>query len=137
MLRKAAIFLLGFVLVGSTGGALADVWLERAVIKLIERYYELSQKVQDLSQRVEMLERQMEAQRRDGGVREFGVKEKYYTLERLRVRSCPRTNCKVVAILEKGEVLSLLSRKGEWSFIETLDGVRGWVVSKHLREYSY
>jgi len=108
---------------------------QRAEVKLIERYYELPQKVQELSQKVERLERQMSVEKRE--VREYGVKEKYYTLEKLRVRSCPRTNCRVVVVLEKGEVVSLLSRKGEWSFIETLDGVRGWVVSKYLREYSY
>jgi len=137
MLRRAAVILLGFALVGYTGGALADGWLERAVIKLVERYYELSHKVQELSQRVEMLERQMEAKKREGGIREEGVKEKYQTMERVKVRACHRTNCKVIAVLERGEVVSLLSRKGEWAFIETLDGVRGWVVSKHLQEYSY
>jgi len=137
MLKKVALILSGFALVGYTGGALAGDWLERAVIKLIERYYELSQKVQELSQRVEMLERQVEAQKREGGLREEGVKEKYQTLEKLNVRACPRKGCRVVVVLERSEVVSLLSRKGEWSFIETLDGVRGWVLSKHLREYSY
>ena len=136
MLKRVAMILLGFALVGYTGGASAGQdLLDEAVIKLIERYYELSQKVQELSQRVERLERQMSVEKRE--VREYGVKEKYYTLEKLRVRSCPRTNCRVVVVLEKGEVVSLLSRKGEWSFIETSDGVRGWVLSKHLREYSY
>jgi uncharacterized protein YgiM (DUF1202 family) len=136
MLKRVAMILLGFALVGYTGGASAGQdLLDEAVIKLIERYYELSQKVQELSQRVERLERQMSVEKRE--VREYGVKEKYYTQEKLRVRSCPRTNCRVVVVLEKGEVVSLLSRKGEWSFIETSDGVRGWVLSKHLREYSY
>jgi uncharacterized protein YgiM (DUF1202 family) len=135
MLRKAAIV---FALVGYAGVALAEYRLESAVIKLIERYYELSQKVQELSQRLERLERQMGVERRSEGVREeYGIKEKYQTQERLRVRRCPSTNCKVVVILEKGEVVSLLSRRGQWAFIETVDGVRGWVVSKHLREYYY
>jgi len=144
MLRKAAIVLSGFALVGYTGGALAGYfisenrdWLERTVIRLVERYYELSQKVQELSQRVERLERQMSVEKREDGIREEGIKEKYQTQVRLRVRACPRMSCGVVVVLEKGEVVSLLSRKGEWSFIETLDGVRGWVLSKHLREYSY
>ncbi len=143
MLRKAAIILSGFALVGYTGGALAGYlisenrdWLERAVIKLIERYYELSHKVQELSQRVERLERQMNAEKRED-IREYGIKEKYQTQARLRVRACPRTNCGVVVVLEKGEVVSLLSRRNEWAFIETTDGVRGWVVSKYLQEYSY
>jgi uncharacterized protein YgiM (DUF1202 family) len=137
MLKKAVIVLSGFALVGYTGGALAGDWLEKTVIKLIERYYELSQKVQELSQRVERLERQMGVEKREGGIREYGVKEKYQTGERLRVRSCPRKSCSVVVVLERGEVVSLLSRKGEWAFIETADGVRGWVVSKYLLEYSY
>jgi predicted RNase H-like nuclease (RuvC/YqgF family) len=144
MLRKAALILSGFALVGYTGGALAGYlisenrdWLERTVIKLVERYYELSQKVQELSQRVERLERQMAMEKGGEGVREYGIKEKYQTQARLRVRACPRTSCGVVVVLEKGEVVSLLSRRNEWAFIETTDGVRGWVVSKYLREYSY
>jgi outer membrane murein-binding lipoprotein Lpp len=144
MLRRVAIFLLGFALVGYTGGALAGYlisenrgWLESAVIKLIEKYYELSQKVQELSQRVERLEKQMQAEKREGNTREEGIKEKYQVQEQLKVRACPRTRCGAVVVLERGEVVSLLSRKGEWSFIETADGVRGWVKSKQLREYSY
>jgi uncharacterized protein YgiM (DUF1202 family) len=137
MLRKAAIVLSGFALVGYTGGALAGDWLEKTVIKLIERYYELSQRVQELSQRIERLERQMGVEKREGGIREYGVKEKYQTQARLTVRACPRTSCGVVVVLEKGEVVSLLSRRNEWAFIETTDGVRGWVVSKYLQEYSY
>jgi len=137
MLKKVAIVLLGFVFVGYTGGALAEDWLERTVIKLVEKYYELSQRVQELSQRVERLERQLEVEKRREGIREEGVKEKYQTQENLKVRSCPRKSCGVVVVLEKGEVVSLLSRRGEWAFIETADGVRGWVISKYLREYSY
>jgi outer membrane murein-binding lipoprotein Lpp len=144
MLRKAAIVLSGFALVGYTGGALAGYlisenrdWLERTVIKLIEKYYELSQKVQELSQRVERLERQMEAEKREGGIREYEIKEKHQTQARLRVRVCPRTSCGVLVVLEKGEVVYLLTRRGEWSLIETTDGVRGWVASKYLQEYSY
>jgi uncharacterized protein YgiM (DUF1202 family) len=137
MLRKVAIVLLGFALVGYTGGALAGDWLERTVIKLVEKYYELSQKVQELSQRVERLERQMEVERREGSIREEGVKEKFQSQDRLKVRKCPRTSCRVVLVLEKGEVVSLLSRKGTWAFVETADGVRGWVQLKDLREYSY
>ncbi len=144
MLKRVAIVFSGFALVGYTGGALAGYfisenrdWLERTVIKLVERYYELSQKVQELSRRVEGLERQMGAEKREGGIREYGVKEKYQAQTRLRVRACPRTSCGVVVVLESGEVVSLLSRKGDWAFIETSDGVRGWVVSKYLREYYY
>ncbi len=144
MLKKAAIILSGFALVGYTGGALAGYlisenrdWLERAVIKLVERYYELSQRVQELSQRVERLERQMNADKREVGIIEYGIKEKYQTQARLRVRACPRMSCGVVVVLEKGEVVSLLSRKDSWAYIETTDGVRGWVVSKYLQEYSY
>jgi hypothetical protein len=137
MLKRVVIVLSGFALVGSAGGALAgDLigenrdWLERAVIKLIERYYELSQ-------RVERLERRMNVEKREGGRGEGSIKEKYQTQVRLKVRACPRTSCGVVVVLEKGEVVSLLSRRGEWAFIETFDGVRGWVRSKHLQEYYY
>jgi uncharacterized protein YgiM (DUF1202 family) len=135
MLKRVAV--VGFILVGWTGSALADGVLESAVIKLIERYYELSHKVQELSQRVERLERQLRAEKKEGDIGEYGIKEKYQTQARLRVRTCPRTSCGVAVVLEKGEVVSLLSRKGQWAYIETLDGVRGWVVSKHLQEYSY
>jgi len=137
MLKKAVIVLSGFALVGYTGGALAEDWLEGTVIKLVEKYYELSQRVQELSQRIERLERRMGVEKREGGIREEGVKEKYQTQARLRVRACPRTSCGVVVVLERGEVVSLLSRRGQWAFIETADGVRGWVISKYLREYSY
>lgn len=137
MLKKAVIVLSGFALVGYTGGALAEDWLEGTVIKLVEKYYELSQRVQELSQRIERLERRMGVEKREGGIREEGVKEKYQTQARLRVRACPRTSCGVVVVLETGEVVSLLSRRGQWAFIETADGVRGWVISKYLREYSY
>jgi outer membrane murein-binding lipoprotein Lpp len=144
MLKKTVIILSGFALVGYTGSALAGHlisengdWLERGVVKLIEKYYELSQKVQELSQRVERLERQMEAGKREREIKEEGIKEKYQTRVRLSVRVCPRTSCRVVVVLEKGEVVSLLSRKDKWAFIETADGVRGWVLSKHLQEYFY
>ncbi len=134
MLKRVAIV---FILVGYTGGAWAGYdWMEDSVIKLIERYYELSQKVQELSQRVERLERQMNVEKK-GDTREYGIKEKYQTQVRLQVRACPRASCKVVVVLEKGEVVSLLSRKDAWAYIETTDGVRGWVLSKHLQEYSY
>jgi uncharacterized protein YgiM (DUF1202 family) len=135
MLKRVAIVLLGFALVGYAGEG--RDWLEGAVIKLIEKYYELSQRVQELSQKVERLERQVGVERREGAVKEEVIKEKYQAQERLRVRACPRTSCGVIVVLEKGEVVSLLSRKGSWAFIETSDGVRGWVVSKHLQEYSY
>jgi len=137
MLKKVAIVLSGFALVGYTGGALAEDWLERTVIKLVEKYYELSQRVQELSQRIERLERQMEVEKRREVIREEGVKEKYQTQEKVKVMACPRKNCGVVVVLEKGEVVALLSRKGAWAFIETTDGVRGWVISKYLQEYSY
>jgi hypothetical protein len=144
MLKKAVIILSGFALVGYTGGALAgDLisenrdWLERTVIKLIEKYYELSQKVERLERRIERLERQMEVEKKGEYIKDDEIKEKYETQERLKARRCPRTSCMVVVILEKGEVVSLLSRKGQWAFIETADGVRGWVLSKYLREYSY
>jgi hypothetical protein len=144
MLKKVAIVLSGFALVGYTGGALAGYlisenrdWLERTVIKLVEKYYELSQKVQELSQRIERLERRMDVEKREDGIREEGVKEKYQTQTRLKVRACPRMSCGVVVVLERGEVVALLSRKDAWAFIETADGVRGWVVSKYLQEYSY
>jgi hypothetical protein len=144
MWKRAVIILSSFALVGYSGGSLAGYlitenrdWLERAVIKLIERYYELSQKVQELSQRVERLERQMEAKKRESDIIEEGIKEKYQAQVRLRVRACPRMSCGVVVVLERGEVVSLLSRNDGWSFIETSDGVRGWAVSKYLREYSY
>jgi len=136
MLKKVVIVLSGFALVGYTGGALAEDWLERTVIKLVEKYYELSQRVQELSQRVERLERQIGVGKREGG-KEEGIKEKYQAQARLKVRACPRKSCGVVVVLEKGEVVSLLSRRGEWAFIETADGVRGWVISKYLQEYSY
>jgi hypothetical protein len=144
MLKRVAIVLSGFAFVGYTGGALAGYlisenrdWLERAVIKLIEKYYELSQKVQELSQRIERVERQMEVEKREDYIGDEAIKEKYQSQVRLRVRACPRTSCRVFLVLEKGEVISLLSRKGKWSFIETTDGVRGWVASKYLQEYSY
>jgi len=110
MLKKVVIVLSGFVLVGYTGGALAEDWLERTVIKLVEKYYELSQRVQELSQRVERLERQIGVGKREGG-KEEGIKEKYQAQARLKVRACPRKSCGVVVVLEKGEVVSLLSRR--------------------------
>lgn len=137
MLRKAAAVLL--VLVGTTGGVLADPlisrngeWMEEAVVKLIEKYYELSQ-------RVERLEKQLAAEKKDAGTKEKddGIKEKYQSRTKLRVRSCPRTRCSIVAVLEKGEVVSLVSRRGKWAFIETSDGVKGWVEGRYLQEYSY
>jgi cell division protein FtsB len=151
MLRRVAVVLSGFALVGYTGGALAGYlisenrdWLERTVIKLVEKYYELSQKVQDLSQRVEKLERQVERLERqtkvgmrDEGLREDGIKEKLQAKAPMKIRACPRITCGVVGFLGKDEVVSLLSRSGEWSLIERVDGVRGWVVSKYLQEYSY
>jgi len=144
MLKRAAIILSGFAFVGYTGGALAGYlisenrdWLERTVIKLVERYYELSQKVQELSQRVERLERHIKAGEREDSIKEYGIKEKYQTQVRLRVRACPRTSCGVVVVLERGEVVSLLSRKDTWAYIETSDGVRGWVLAKYLQEYYY
>jgi uncharacterized protein YgiM (DUF1202 family) len=138
MLKRVAIILSGFALVGSTDIALAgNDWMEGAVIKLIERYYELSHKVQELSRRIEQLERQMVAEKKEVRIEEDEIKEKYQAQERLKVRKCPRTSCRVVVILERGEVVSLLARRGQWAFIETTDGVRGWVLSKHLREYYY
>jgi outer membrane murein-binding lipoprotein Lpp len=144
MLKRVAIVLSAFALAGYTSGALAEYLtgengdlLESAVTRLIEKYYELSQEVQKLSQKVERLERQMRAEKREGEIREEGVKGKYQLQRQLRVRACPSTSCRVVAILEKGEVVSLLSRRSGWSLIETTDGVRGWVASKYLQEYSY
>jgi cell division protein FtsB len=151
MFRKVALVLSGFALVGYTGGALAGYlisenrdWLERTVIKLVEKYYELSQKVQELSQRIERLEKQverLERQTKTGtrgeGMREEGIKEKLQAKAPLKIRSCPRITCEVAGYLGKDEVVSFLSRRGEWSFIERVDGVRGWVISKYLQEYSY
>jgi hypothetical protein len=102
-----------------------------------EVFQRVERLVQELSQRVKRLERQLEAGKTEGGIGEEGIKEKYQVQVRLRVRACPHTNCGVVVVLEKGEVVSLLSRRGNWAFIETIDGVRGWVLSKYLQEYFY
>lgn len=93
MLKRVAIVLSVFALTGYTSGALAEYstgengdLLESAVTRLIEKYYELSQEVQKLSQKVERLERQMRAEKREGEIREEGVKGKYQLQGQLRVR---------------------------------------------------
>jgi hypothetical protein len=137
MWKKTVIILSGFALVGYTGGALSAQWaygdrdwIEQTLIKLIEKYYELSQ-------RVERLERQAQKQEREE--KEQSIKEKMQTKGRVRVRvrACPRVRCATVVVLERGEVVSLLSRKGSWFLVETTDGVRGWVSSVYLQDYSY
>jgi len=135
MWKKTATILSGFALMGYTGGALSAQWaygdrdwIEQTIIKLIEKYYELSQ-------RVERLERQTQKQEREE--KEQSIKEKAQAKGRVRVRACPRLKCAAVVVLERGEVVYLLSRKGSWVLIETTDGVRGWVSSVYLQDYSY
>ncbi len=52
--------------------------------------------------------------------------------ETLNVRSCPETNCQVIALLTQGETVAVRRFSGEWSEIETKGRSIGWVASHFL-----
>src|SRR5258706_8286732 len=52
------------------------------------------------------------------------------TTSTLNVRREPSTGAEVLAQAKKGEHLSLLATRGEWSNVRLADGTSGWVSSK-------
>lgn len=51
----------------------------------------------------------------------------------LNLRSCPGTDCSVLAVLDEEDVLVILSSNYDWVNVETPDRVQGYVNIKYCR----
>lgn len=62
----------------------------------------------------------------------FANAETYYVnTEVLNLRSCERTDCKILGKLNSGEALELIEDKGEWVKVKT-DSSEGFVIKRSL-----
>jgi uncharacterized protein YgiM (DUF1202 family) len=50
----------------------------------------------------------------------------------LNVRSGPGTNYRVIAVLEKGDIVTRIGQSGKWFKVSTSNGADAWVSSKYL-----
>lgn len=55
--------------------------------------------------------------------------------ERLNLRKGPTTKSQIVAVLQKGDKLTIKSTKGEWASVVTPKGQSGWVHSSYISGY--
>ncbi|MEM3426637.1 MAG: SH3 domain-containing protein [Nitrososphaerales archaeon] len=139
-MKKHLLILAGFAAGGyafgtSAGAAYERGWIPETVIKLVEKYYQLSEKVEELEKRVQKLEQGGKS--KDRTESDEPVKEKVQAKLNIKVRFCPSFKCGAVSMLEKGEVASVLEKRDRWTLVETQYGVRGWVYSKYLQAYSF
>ena len=51
----------------------------------------------------------------------------YVIKDLCNVRAAPNTDAPVVAQVQKGQSLDFLERDGDWFWVETKDGTRGWI----------
>jgi uncharacterized protein YgiM (DUF1202 family) len=55
------------------------------------------------------------------------------TADRLNLRACPGTHCRVLIILRRADLLILTEWRGEWMRVRVKDsGREGWVSSRHV-----
>ena len=54
-------------------------------------------------------------------------------IRHLSLRSCPSSQCGIIASLGRGEQVQVLGHEGQWTRVWALRrGVEGWVASKYL-----
>ncbi|MEM1673188.1 MAG: SH3 domain-containing protein [Archaeoglobaceae archaeon] len=110
-------------------------WQDKALIKLVERYYELSQKVSELEKRIESLEEKAikEKQRQ----KKETIKPKLIANKNTYIRACPSSKCKPLVLVKAKEVVELLEARKNWYKVRNDLGVEGWVFAKSFSEFSY
>ncbi|KAB2495614.1 N-acetylmuramoyl-L-alanine amidase [Priestia endophytica] len=52
----------------------------------------------------------------------------------LNVRSGPSTDHSIVTVVHNGDILSLIKRDTSWSYVQLLNGKKGWVSNVYLKE---
>lgn len=143
-MRKAISYLfvmaLGGYLTGNLTGSLAfgntGSWVEKTIIRLVEKYYELDGRVKVLEQRLYEMEKKTQSREREEKEK-YGVKPKVVAQKNLNLRTCPSVRCKTVGPVKQGEVLEVLGVEKEWFRVKNSYGVAGWINSKFVVEYSY
>ncbi len=110
-------------------------WQDKALIKLVERYYELSQKVSELEKRIESLEEKaiQEKQRQ----KQETIKPKLIANKDNYISACPSFKCKPLVLVKAKEVVELLETRKNWYRVRNDLGVEGWVFAKSFSEFSY
>jgi len=51
---------------------------------------------------------------------------------RLTLRTGPSTENKILAVIESGQMLEVIKKGDEWSFVRLPNGKEGWVLSRYL-----
>lgn len=110
-------------------------WRDVTLIKLVEKYYELSQKVSELEKRIESLEDKVikEEQRK----KQETINPKLIANKNSYIRTCPSFKCKPFVLVKAKEVVELLETRGNWYRVRNDLGVEGWVFAKSFSEFSY
>lgn len=125
----------GYLAGNGVGLAYDNDWLPQAVMKLIEKYFELDQRLTRVEDRLKKLEERvsLKSSQEDS----LPVKEKLSATKDVKVRYCQSFKCGVIYVLRKGDVVYKLAQKERWIKIQTQEGVTGWVYGKYLQEYSF
>ncbi len=57
----------------------------------------------------------------------------YVTVGRLNLRQCPFTDCRVLRVLARGDIVLAAANQKGWSRVRTASGgVQGWVATRYL-----
>lgn len=130
-MRKVLAVLLSFsvIAIGKEG------WRDATLIKLVERYYELSQKVSELEKKIESLEDK--AVKEEQRKKQETINPKLIANKDSYIRVCPSFKCKPFVLVKVKEVVELLETRGNWYRVRNDLGVEGWVFAKSFSEFSY
>ncbi len=59
--------------------------------------------------------------------------KRYVLTSGLNLRQCPATNCRILAVLRRGDIVLTTGEKKGWSYVEAAaSGKKGWVASRYL-----
>jgi len=130
-MRKVLAVLLSFSVIAIG----KEDWRDTTLIKLVERYYELSQKVSELEKKIESLEDKAikEEQRK----KQETINPKLIANKDSYIRVCPSFKCKPFVLVKVKEVVELLETRGNWYRVRNDLGVEGWVFAKFFSEFSF
>lgn len=67
------------------------------------------------------------------GGREKGTLQRQVNVTSLNVRSNPNTSSQIIKSLPKGELVTVLQDLGEWSLVQTMNDVSGYVFDQYLK----
>ncbi len=135
MLKRLGLIAISSFAVGiissSPGHSVEENVIYDAIIKLIMKYEELSEKVGDLEKRINLLEKRIQESAGDIEVdmRRLGRARTWVNL-----RSGPGTEYRKILTLRPGEQVEILGKRGKWYKVKTKEGFIGYSHGDYIVE---